>query len=568
MKTFTLSIPVLLLFTAGCLSFFQSGSGSTVADKNERFLPFQESITEDFLYQHLSVIAHDSLKGRETGMPGQKMAAEYLSDFYTDLGLTPIGDDNTFFQHFKLDAEQTDSLVYRTYRIQDSDTLLINHSVAASDTYSEYLQVFGGSRSLRGDIVFAGFGINDAERGVSHLEGIDLQDKWVLVFEEIPYIINGDTLINPNLNNNNRFIEIANRADAKGIIAIGNESSLEFEDLKKLNSYLMTKPRNMRLQYLERGFISRGFPKGYLQVSPEMAAELLELDNISELNRIKEDLIENITEFIPHKLPYFLDYNPYDNDTEVVTENVVAFLEGSDPELKDEVVVLTAHYDHIGITWPDETGDYINNGADDDGSGTVALMAIANALQNASRDGINPRRSILFLHVSAEEVGLLGSRYYSDHPIIPIEQTVVNYNADMIGRSTTERAESGDTDYIFIIGGDIISTQLDSLVHEANRKSVEMELDYSYNDLEDRNQFYRRSDHWNFGRLEVPFVFFFTGVHEDYHSPGDTIDKVDFPKLTRTTRLIFASTIEAANHDQRPEVDNQEFINITRSMPR
>jgi hypothetical protein len=568
MKTFTLSIPVLLLFTAGCLSFFQSGSGSTVADKNERFLPFQESITEDFLYQHLSVIAHDSLKGRETGMPGQKMAAEYLSDFYTDLGLTPIGDDNTFFQHFKLDAEQTDSLVYRTYRIQDSDTLLINHSVAASDTYSEYLQVFGGSRSLRGDIVFAGFGINDAERGVSHLEGIDLQDKWVLVFEEIPYIINGDTLINPNLNNNNRFIEIANRADAKGIIAIGNESSLEFEDLKKLNSYLMTKPRNMRLQYLERGFISRGFPKGYLQVSPEMAAELLELDNISELNRIKEDLIENITEFIPHKLPYFLDYNPYDNDTEVVTENVVAYLEGSDPELKDEVVVLTAHYDHIGITWPDETGDYINNGADDDGSGTVALMAIANALQNASRDGINPRRSILFLHVSAEEVGLLGSRYYSDHPIIPIEQTVVNYNADMIGRSTTERAESGDTDYIFIIGGDIISTQLDSLVHEANRKSVEMELDYSYNDLEDRNQFYRRSDHWNFGRLEVPFVFFFTGVHEDYHSPGDTIDKVDFPKLTRTTRLIFASTIEAANHDQRPEVDNQEFINITRSMPR
>jgi len=568
MKTFSLSVSILFLFTSGCLSFFQSGSDSTVADKNERFFEYQGLITEDFLFQHLSVIAHDSLKGRETGMPGQKMAAEYLADFYTELGLAPIGDDNTFFQHFNLDAEQSDSLVYRTYRIQDSDTLLINHSVAASDAYSEYLQVFGGSRPLRGDIVFAGFGLNDAERGVNHLEGIVLQDKWVLVFEEIPYVIDGDTLINPNLSNNFRFTEIANRADAKGIIAIGNESPQEFQDLKELNSYLMTKPRNMRLQYLEGGFIRRGFPKGYLQVSPELAIELLELDSISELQQLKESLTENITEFTPHQLPYFLDYKPYDNDTVVETENVVAFLEGSDPELRDEVVVLTAHYDHIGITWPDETGDYINNGADDDGSGTVALMAIANALQNASRDGIHPRRSILFLHVSAEEVGLLGSRYYSDHPIIPIEQTVVNYNADMIGRSTTERAAAGDTDYIFIIGGDIISTELDSLVHEANRKSVDMELDYTYNDLEDRNQFYRRSDHWNFGRLEVPFVFFFTGVHEDYHSPSDTIDKVDFPKLTRTTRLIFASTIEAANHDKRPEVDNQDFINITRSMPR
>jgi hypothetical protein len=568
MKSFALSLPVLLLFTTGCLGFFQSNSGSAVADKNEKFLPFQESITEDFLFQHLSVIAHDSLKGRETGMPGQKIAAQYLSDFYTDLGLTPIGDENTFFQHFKLDAEQTDSLVYRTYRIQDSDTLLINHSVTSSDTYSEYVQVFGGSRSLRGDIVFAGFGLNDSQKGVSHLDGIDLQDKWVMVFEEIPYIADGDTLINPNLSNNFRFTEIANRSDAKGIIAIGNESPQDFQDLKQLNSYLMTKPRNMRLQYLEGGIIRRGFPKGYLQVSPELAVELLELESISELQELKEGLIENITEFAPHQLPYFLDYVPYDSDTEVETENVVAFLEGNDPELKDEVVVLTAHYDHIGITWPDETGDYINNGADDDGSGTVALMAIANALQKASESGIHPRRSILFLHVSAEEVGLLGSRYYSDHPIIPIEQTVVNYNADMVGRSTTERAESGDTDYIFIIGGDIISTELDSLVHEANRKSVDMELDYTYNDLNDRNQFYRRSDHWNFGRLEVPFVFFFTGVHEDYHSPGDTIDKIDFPKLTRTTRLIYASTVEAANHDHRPLVDNQQFIDITRSMPR
>jgi hypothetical protein len=137
-------------------------------------------------------------------------------------------------------------------------------------------------------------------------------------------------------------------------------------------------------------------------------------------------LIENIHGLEAHSLPYLLDYRPYEGTVEIETENIVAFLEGSDPELKEEVVVLTAHYDHIGITQPDETGDYINNGADDDGSGTVALMAIAHALKNASDDGYRPRRSVLFLHVSAEEKGLLGSRYYSDHPIFPIENTVAS----------------------------------------------------------------------------------------------------------------------------------------------
>lgn len=568
MRKFYLSMPVIVLVTAGCLGYMQSGSSLSSLELNERLLPFQEEITEEFLFRHLSVIAHDSLEGRGTGMPGQKKAAQYLSDYYTELGLTPVGDNNTFFQHFKLDAEQTDSLVYSTYRIESSDTLLINHSVASLNSESEYIQIFGGSSSLRGDIVFAGFGVHDPDREVRHLDGTDLQDKWVLLFEDIPYIIDGDTLVSPGYSNNNRFTEIVSRHDAKGILAIGHETSGEFEKLKSLNSYLVSKPKNMRLQYLEGRPAMRGYPKGYVQISPNLAVEILELESYDELFELKERLIENIHGFKAYQLPFFLDYIPYEGPVDVETENVVAFLEGDDPELKDEIVVLSAHYDHIGITQPDETGDYINNGADDDGSGTVALMAIANALQKAAEEGLSPRRSILFLHVSAEEVGLLGSRYYSDHPVFPIKNTVANYNADMIGRSTTERAASGDTDYIFIIGGEIISSELDSLVHVANHQSVNMELDYLYNDLEDRNQFYRRSDHWNFGRLEVPFVFFFTGVHEDYHRPGDTVDKVDFPKLTRTARLIYSSTLQVANYDSRPEVDNQQFIDITRNMPR
>ncbi|MCC5940315.1 MAG: M20/M25/M40 family metallo-hydrolase, partial [Balneolaceae bacterium] len=265
---------------------------------------------------------------------------------------------------------------------------------------------------------------------------------------------------------------------------------------------------------------------------------------------------------------YVLDYRPYTQSGTIETQNVLAYLEGADPELKEEVLVLMAHYDHVGIGQPDSTGDMIYNGADDNGSGTVALMAIANALNNARSQGFKPKRSILFLHVSAEEVGLLGSRYYSDHPVIPIENTVANFNADMIGRSDPKNIEAGDTDYVYLIGGEIISSGLDSLVTTANEHTVNMRLDRRYNDLTDSNQFYRRSDHWNFGRLSVPFVFFFTGVHEDYHQPSDTFDKIEFDKYNRVVQLIYSASIMVTNYDGRPVVDNQEFIDITGRMAR
>lgn len=568
MRKYYLFIPIALLLAAGYIGYFQSEDQRSSAELNELLLSHQDLITEDYLYRHLSVIAHDSLQGRETGMRGQKIAAEYLSGFYEELGLTPVGDDGTFYQHFNLNAEQADSLVYDTYRIDESDTVLVNHSLESLDSESDYVQIFGGSQPLKGDIVFAGFGVNDPERGVMHIDGVDLQDKWVLVFEDIPHIVNGDTLIDPEFSTTQRLSEIVNRREARGIILISNDTPGEFDDLRKLNSKLVFKPRNMRLQYLDDRTARRGYPMGYIQINPAIAAEFLELDSYTELQQLKDDLVDNIQGFKAKKLPFLLDYQPYERTVEVETENIAAFFEGSDADLKDEVVVLTAHYDHVGITHPDETGDYINNGADDDGSGTVALMAIANALKNASDKGYRPKRSILFLHVSAEEKGLLGSRYYSDHPIFPIDQTVANFNADMISRSTTERKESGDTDYVFIIGGEIISSQLDSLVHVANDMSVDMKLDYLYNDLDDPNQFYRRSDHWNFGRLEIPFVFFFTGVHEDYHSPSDSVDKVDFPKLIRSSRLIYSATLQVANFDGRPEVDNQQFIELTGNSPR
>lgn len=554
----------LFLFFTGC-------AGSSLITYNtstEQLLVFKEQIQTSFLHHHLEVISHDSLEGRNTGSRGQKMAAKYLADFYTSIGFSPKGDNDTFFQHFDLHSTVTDSIVYTTFRINQTDTVRINHTIVSQSSYGDYVPSFGGSSSANGHIVFAGFGVNDKDRGIFHLGDNAYENSWVLIFDDIPHIADGDTLIHPTINENFRMGNILSNTEAKGILLISGFSQKTYSDKAALQSLAATNPQGFSLPYLQSGRRASGLPQGVHHVSPDLAANILELRDTTELEALRDSLISNIRDFRPANTAHYLDYTPYSGPGIVQTENVLAWFEGADPELKHEAIVLMAHYDHVGVGSPDTSGDMIYNGADDNGSGTVALMAIARALHNASEAGFKPKRSVLFLHVSAEEVGLLGSRYYSDHPVIPIENTVASFNADMIGRSDPENIRTGDTDYVYLIGGEIISSGLDSLVVTANTNSVNMRLDRKYNDLTDSNQFYRRSDHWNFGRLGVPFVFFFTGVHEDYHRPSDTVDKIDFEKYTRVVQLIYASTIKVANYDGRPEVDNQEFIDITNRMAR
>src|SRR5699024_8531791 len=303
---------------------------------------------------------------------------------------------------------------------------------------------------------------------------------------------------------------------------------------------------------------------GINTIAPQTAAELLDLENLAELNNKREDIARNMDKFNAQKTGYELSQISYNTDVKLGSENVMAFLEGGDPELKDEVVVISSHYDHLGIGKPDSTGDNIYNGADDDGSGVIGTLNIAKSFAEAAEDGVRPRRSILFLNVSGEEKGLLGSRFYSDHPVIPIEKTITNINVDMIGRLDPAHEEKGVEDYSYIIGSKLISSELDSLLHVANERSGKIELSEKYNDLNDPNQFYRRSDHWNFGRLGIPFIFFFTGVHEDYHQPSDEVDKIHFQKMQKIVRTMYATVVMVANADESPKVDNQEFIEITK----
>jgi hypothetical protein len=232
------------------------------------------------------------------------------------------------------------------------------------------------------------------------------------------------------------------------------------------------------------------------------------------------------------------------------SENVLAFIPGS--EKPDEILVISSHYDHVGM---DDEGN-IFNGADDDGSGTVAILEIAEAFAKAREDGFTPKRSILFLNVTGEEKGLIGSKFYTDNPVFPLSQTVANLNIDMIGR--TDEAHKDNDNYVYLIGSDKLSTDLHELSEAVNAKYTKLDLDYTYNDENDPNRFYYRSDHYNFAKNNIPIIFYFNGVHADYHKMTDTPDKIRYDLLEKRAQLVFLTAWEIANREERPFVDKPD----------
>lgn len=235
------------------------------------------------------------------------------------------------------------------------------------------------------------------------------------------------------------------------------------------------------------------------------------------------------------------------------SENVLAFIEGS--EKPEEVIIISAHLDHLGI----EDDGRVNNGADDDGSGTVAIMEIAQAFNEAKKAGHGPKRSILFLHLTAEEIGKKGSEYYTNHPAFPLENTVADLNIDMIGRIDSKH--TNDKNYIYLIGSDRLSKELHYVSEKVNNAYLGIYLDYRYNVRGERNHYYSRSDHYNFAKRGIPVIFYFNGEHEDYHEPTDTPDKIDYELLAKRAKLIFATAWQLANQKQRLTTDaNNDFL--------
>ncbi|MDR2205038.1 MAG: M28 family peptidase [Flavobacteriaceae bacterium] len=229
------------------------------------------------------------------------------------------------------------------------------------------------------------------------------------------------------------------------------------------------------------------------------------------------------------------------------SENILAFIEGT--EKPNEIIVISAHYDHVGTK-----NGVVYNGADDDGSGTVAVMQMAKAFQEAKKSGKGAKRSVLFLHVTGEEHGLFGSSWYSENPIFPLENTVADLNIDMIGR---DDQENRGKQYVYVIGSEMLSSELKKINEATNDSTVKLELNYKYDDPKDPERLYYRSDHYNFAKHNIPVAFFFDGIHEDYHKPTDDPDKIDYNLLQKRAQLIFSTAWELANRNERIVVDGK-----------
>ena len=503
-------------------------------------VPYALSIRADDLKKHLTFIASDSLKGRNTGSAEQKVAANYIADSFKKSGIAPV--NGSYFQ--KVD------LVNRAWT---------NVFISAKGKKYEYLREMMASAlapvvaNSKFPVVFAGFGVQQG--AYTDFDKLNAKGKYVLAFEGEAkdaaglYVLSGskDPSVFGKGDGWKEKLKRAQAAGAKGLILIADRDTKSFGNQVRQRQVMMQRFGNERMAFADA--VSAANEAPVLLISSESAAEMLGTTE-AELLAYKASLgtakksVASKFKAAPIELTIERTEKPVD------TYNVVGFLEGTDK--KEEILVLTAHYDHIGVS----ADGQINNGANDDGSGTVTVMELAEAFGKAAAEGKRPRRSILFMTVTGEEKGLLGSEWYANHPLFPLKNTVVNLNTDMTGRYDDEH--KGKPDYIYEIGSDKLSSQLREVLIEQNKKHVGLELDFRFNDPNDPNRFYYRSDHYNFAKFGIPVAFFFNGVHDDYHMPGDEVDKIEFDQIQKVGRLVFYMAWEIANREQRLVVDSNK----------
>jgi hypothetical protein len=523
---------------------------SSLAQLDPRATAGLSSISEESLRATLSFLASDELEGRETAQRGQKIAALYISSYFQQLGLKPIGDNGSYLQHFSVEVKRPGKNL----------SIVATRPSGESKRYDKLLSDFLifprrlKPQSLTAPLVFAGYGITspDSEYNYDDYEDLDVKGKIVLVMGYEPQEKDSTSVFNgvrptrfSGRTGSQLKAQIAKQHGAVGVLytpEVGGHMTVAA--LARFVGDFVTEGLMELPDTTER----EGSPLPVFIINKQVANELLEPSgrNIDELHaKIDEKLERASFDVQGEQVTLNLDLEK----DEVQTENVVGFLEGSDSVLKNEVLVLTAHYDHLGIG----ADGAIYHGADDDGSGTTGVLEIAKAFVDNPE---KPKRSILFMTVTGEEKGLLGSLYYTNHPIIPLEETVADLNADMIGRVDPTYDNSPDSShYVYVIGADKLSSELRSTLERANRETVNFKLDYKYDDPNDPEQFYRRSDHYNFARKGIPIAFFFSGTHNDYHRPTDTVDKINFDKMANTVRLIYMTGWDLANALHRPVIN-------------
>lgn len=519
----------LVLF---CIAF----SLGVIAGPDSVEVRYAATITAGELENHLTILASDEMEGRETGFDGQKMAAAYIVKQFKSFGIPEISSKelllpNGYEQSFDLELKQPGGLSIKcdgaSYEFLD-DMLFFNKEAQESKTFENML--------------FAGYGL----RSVNHndLAGLNCDGCMMMVMSGLPKNKGGQSKV--EVEGQPSEMQLMN-LKSKAAAELGAEVLLVVTDrISGFRGQFGNFLRSSRMKLLKEEK-PQGDSKRIqtIMISEDMADALLRKGGTSLSKETKKLVRKGPRSRV---LNVSTDLLVDNKDAIIQSENVLGYVEGSDK--KDELLVITAHYDHVGVM-----DGKVFNGADDDGSGTVAVLELAQAFAQAKADGHGPRRSVLFMTVSGEEKGLLGSEYYSDNPVFPLENTIADLNVDMIGRYDEEHADSAD--YVYIIGSDRLSTDLHKINEEANEKHVGLALDYTFNAPDDPNRFYYRSDHYNFAKKGIPVIFYFTGVHEDYHQPGDDVEKIRFDLLEKRTRLIFHTAWELANREKRIVVDGE-----------
>ncbi len=482
-----------------------------------------ESINAGDLRTYLTYLASDALQGRETSYPGEKMAAAYIADHFKQFGLRPMGDDGTYLQHYAVDV----------VRVSDSTSLTVRN-VDGEQKFrwtNDFISFSGRDTALSANVAFVGY--MDSRTPAEQKPA--LAGKFILVLSgQRPG--STPTAAVPSL----RRVFGPGRRDSGAVAMLIVASDTGASSYPAIVSGMFSAGvagGRMALKG-ESPRAIRGGPLTYI-VSPALADAILRSGgtSLAEARRLASGdslfypmLMYHVTVGLDEKV----------NHEERETENVVGLIEGTDPVMKHDVVVFSAHFDHLGTG----LGGAIYHGADDNGSGTSMVLELAHAFET---NPVKPKCSLLFLTVSGEEKGLLGSSYYTSHPVVPLDNTVADFNTDMIGRMDSAHVASGSGPYTYLIGSDKISTELDSILRVANRESNNIALDYEYDNDQDPHQYYRRSDHYNFAKHGVPIAFFFTGEHADYHKPTDTIDKILFDRIVKIGQVVYYAGWKTAN---------------------
>lgn len=503
-----------------------------------------DSISASQLRNYLTFIASDEMEGRDTPSRGLDTTAKFLAMNLANWGFKPAGDNGSFFQHIELRRNRADS---------EQTKVELNGRVLTAGT--DYLPA-GGSGNVNGQLVFAGNGWFIKSKEIDAYKGVDPAGKIAVIFGTPNQSPRGVARADFGKAGED-YMAPTEYARSKGVVGLIYVPDFQYlANWQRTRQRLMERGSTVVAKFQTQTTTSSPLPS--IVISPEVAQSLFAGEKQTASNIFSASYGNSLPGSFVMNEAKKATMNVASNTETVSTQNVVAVWEGSDPTLKAEYVALGAHYDHVGSGCPPVGNDKICNGADDDGSGTTALLGMAEALAKAPT---RPKRSVLFVWHCGEEKGLWGSRYFTEYPTVPLNQIVAQLNIDMIGRSKKEgdtnprNSELTGPNAVYVIGSTMMSTELGQLVNEVNKSFLNLTFDTRYDDPNDPNHFFSRSDHFNYARKGIPIIFFFDGVHEDYHRAGDTADKIDYDKMEKVTRTVYMTAWEVANRPARLKVD-------------